>query len=404
MSTSILYHAFEIREYVYMRTRHKDGSTVFEVERGDLRRLRCPQCRSYDVTRKGIVVRRLRMEPIGMRQNFLEVSIQRVACAACGVTRQVSLPFADPRSSYTRRFERYALELSKVMTIGDVASHLGISWDTVKEFQKRYLRKRFEKPKVGKLKLLAVDEIHVGKLTFLTVVMDLKTGAVVFVGDGKDSEALAPFWQRLKRARARIQAVAMDMGRAFIHAVRRNLPEATIVFDHFHVIKLFNERLSQLRRDEQKKADDQGKEVLKGTRWLLLKRPRNLDDERNEAERLREALEANQSLATAYYMKEDLGRIWRQMDRESAAFLLDDWIKRAVVSGIGMLVRFAKTLVAHREGVLAYYDFDGISTGPLEGMNNKIGLLQRRAYGFSDMEFFKLKIMALHEATAVLIG
>ncbi|MBF0628487.1 MAG: transposase, partial [Magnetococcales bacterium] len=85
------------------------------------------------------------------------------------------------------------------------------------------------------------------------------------------------------------------MGRAFIHAVRQNLLEAKIVFDHFHVIKLFNEKLSQLRRDEQKKADEQGKSVLKGTRWLLLKRPRNLDDERNEAERLREALEANQS-------------------------------------------------------------------------------------------------------------
>lgn len=242
MSTSLLYHAFGIREYVYECTRYEDGSTIFKVKRGDLRRLRCSQCRSYDVTKKGTVVRRLRMEPIGMRLSFLDVSIQRVACADCGVTRQVSLPFADPRSSYTRRFERYALELSQVMTIGDVASHLGISWDTVKEFQKRYFKKRFEKPKVGKLKWLAIDEIHVGKRTFLTVVMDLKTGAVVFVGDGKDGEALAPFWKRLNRAQTRIQAVAMDMGRAFIHAVRQNLPKATIVFDHFHVIKLFNEK------------------------------------------------------------------------------------------------------------------------------------------------------------------
>ncbi|MBF0182749.1 MAG: ISL3 family transposase, partial [Magnetococcales bacterium] len=219
MSTSLLYHAFGIREYVYVRTRYEDGCTIFVVERGDLRRLRCSQCHSYEVTKKGIVVRQLRMEPIGMRPSFLEVSIQRVACAACGVTRQVSLPFADSRSSYTRRFERYALELSRVMTISDVASHLGISWDTVKEFQKRNLKKRFGKLKLGKLKWLAIDEVHVGKRTFLTVVMDLKTGAVVFVGDGKDSEALTPFWQQLKRARTRIQAVAMDMGRAFIHAV-----------------------------------------------------------------------------------------------------------------------------------------------------------------------------------------
>lgn len=334
----------------------------------------------------------------------MEVPIQRVACAACGVIRQVELPFADARRSYTRRFERYALELSRVMTLGDVAAHLGICWDAVKDIQKRYLKRRFEKPKVGELKWLAVDEIHVGRKTFLTVVMDLKSGAVVFVGEGKDGKALAPFWKRLRRGRARIQAVAMDMGRAFVHAVRENLPQATIVFDHFHVIKLFNERLSQLRRSEHKKAEVQDKAVLKGTRWLLLKRPRHLDDERNELERLQEALRINQSLAAAYYMKEDLGRIWRQMDRESAAFWLDDWIKRAVASGIGMLVRFAKTLVSHREGILAYYDFDRISTGPVEGMNNKIGLMQRRAYGLSDMEFFKLKIMALHETTPVLIG
>lgn len=316
----------------------------------------------------------------------------------------MTLPFADVRRSYTRRFERYALELSRVMTIGDVAAHLGICWDAVKEIVKRDLKQRFDKPRVGKLKWLAIDEVHVGKKRFLTVVMDLKSGAVVYVGDGRDGEALTPFWKRLRRARAGIQAVAMDMGRAFVHAVRRNLPQAAIVFDHFHVIKLFNEKLAQLRRDEQKKAETSGKEVLKGTRWLLLKKPRHLDEKRDEIKRLREALRINQSLATAYYMKEDLGRIWRQMDQESAAFWLDDWSKRAVASGIGMLVRFAKTLSTHRDGILAFYEFDRISTGPLEGMNNKIGLMQRRAYGFADMEFFKLKIMALHETTPVLIG
>lgn len=403
MSTSLLYHAFGIREYVYVRTSYEYGHTIFEVE-PDLHRLRCPVCRSRNVTRKGQVKRRFRMEPIGKRQSFLDVAIQRVACVACGTVRQVNLPFADPRRTYTRRFERYALELSRVMSIEDVAKHLDIGWDAVKDILKRHLKKRFEKPKLGKLKWLAIDEIYVGKKRFLTVVMDLKTGAVVFVGDGKDGEALAPFWERLVRTRARIQAVAMDMGRAFIHSVRQHLPDATIVFDHFHVIKLFNEKLSQMRRDEQKKAETEDKEVLKGTRWLLLKKPRNLDDERNEVERLLEALRINQPLATAYYMKEDLGRIWRQEDKESAEFLLDDWIKRAVASGIGVLVRFAKTLSAHRNGILAYYDFSKISTGPLEGMNNKIGLMQRAAYGFSDMEFFKLKIMALHETTEVLVG
>lgn len=403
MSTSFLYHAFGIRGYEYAHTRYKHGQTIFRVEAGKFR-LRCPQCQSCQVTKKGQVLRLFRMEPIGMRPSFLEVPIQRVACVKCGIIRQVKLPFADAMARHTRRFERYALGLSRLMTIGDAANHLGVCWDTIKEIQKKYLRKRFDKPKLGKLKWLAIDEIYVGEKRFLTVVMDLKSGAVVFVGDGKGSDALDPFWKDLGQTKAKIQAVAMDMGRAYIHAVRLNLPEATIVFDHFHVIKLFNEKLAQLRRDEQKKAEAQDKDVLKGTRWLLLKKPRNLDDERNEVERLREALNLNQSLATAYYMKEDLGRIWRQMDKESAEFLLDDWIKQAAASGVGMLMRFAKTLTTHRDGILAFYDFGRISTGPLEGMNNKIGLMQREAYGFSDMEFFKLKIKSLHETKRAVIG
>ena len=403
MSTSLLYHAFGIHAYEYVRTRQEKGQTFFVV-RPKLSRLRCPDCRSRDVTRKGQTVRRFRMVPIGLRRVFLEVPIQRITCAVCGIIKQVKLPFADNRRSYTRRFERYALELLRLMSISDVSEHLGICWDAIKDIHKRHLEKRYGKPKLGDLKWLAVDEIYVGKKHFLTVVMDLESGAVVFVGDGKDGASLIPFWKRLKRSGAKIKAVAMDMGRAFIRAVREHLPKASIVFDHFHVIKLFNEKLAQLRRSEQKKAEEQGKEVLKGTRWLLLKRPRNLDEKRDEVRRLREALHLNQDLATAYYMKEGLGRIWRQIDKESADFLLDDWIKQAVASGVGMLERFAKTLIKHRQGILAYYDFNRLSTGPLEGMNNKIGLMQRRAYGYADMEYFKLKIMALHKASPVLVG
>lgn len=335
---------------------------------------------------------------------FLEVPIQRVACAACGIIRQVKLPFANKRRSYTRRFERYALALLRLMSIADVAEHLGVCWDTIKEIHKRHLGKKYGKPKLGRLKWLAIDEVHVGKKRFLSVVMDLKSGSVVFVGEGRDGACLEPFWRRLKRSGATVEAVAVDMGPAFLRAVRKHLPQVAIVFDHFHVVKLFNEKLAQLRRTEQKKAEEQDKAVLKGTRWLLLKRPRNLDESRDEAKRLQEALQVNQSLATAYYMKEDLGQVWRQMDKESAAFLLDDWIKRALASGIGMLKRFANTLTRHREGILAYYDFSRLSTGPLEGMNNKIGLMQRRAYGYADMDYFKLRIMALHETTAILVG
>jgi len=153
------------------------------------------------------------------------------------------------------------------MTIQDVARHLGVSWDVIKDIEKRNLRKHFAHPKLRKLKRIAIDEISVGKgHRYLTIVLDLGSGAVVFVGDGKGSEALAPFWTRLKRSRAKIKAVAIDMSPAYISAVMENLPEATIVFDHFHVIKLFNEKLSDFRRALYHQATTaMGKAVLKGT-------------------------------------------------------------------------------------------------------------------------------------------
>jgi transposase len=139
------------------------------------------------------------------------------------------------------------------------------------------------------------------------------------------------------------------------------------------------------------------------TRWLLLKNPENLDNRRREPERLAEALRLNEPLALAYYMKEDLRQIWAQSDKAAAAAFLDDWIARAEASGIPMLHKFAKTMAMHRYGIVAYYDYP-ISTGPLEGTNNKIKTMKRQAYGFRDSEFFKLKILALHETRYALVG
>ena len=289
------------------------------------------------------------------------------------------------------------------MTILDVARHLGVSWDVVKDIQKRDLSRRYAKPKLKGLRQIAIDEIAVAKgHRYLTVVLDLESGAVVFVGEGKGGDALKPFWRRLRRCRAKIEAVAMDMSPAYHDAVSTHLSEATIVYDHFHVIKLFNDKLSDLRRSLYHKAQDEQKKVLKGSRWLLLKAAENLDPQRNEEARLEEALKLNKPLAMAYYLKEDLRQFWDQSGKRFAGAFLNDWIRRAEASGVKMLQQMAKTLESRRSGLLAYYDYP-ISTGPLEGTNNKIKTMKRQAYGFRDQEFFKLKILAIHEAKYALV-
>jgi transposase len=404
MSTSLLYHAFSVRGYEYVRTEYLDGDVIFTIQQPK-KSLRCSVCGSREVEPHGYVERRFHSLPIGGHHTFITLPIPRVFCRNCTLTRQTRIDFANARRTYTKAFERFALELSGCMTIQDVAHHLGVSWDIIKDIQRRDLQRRFAKPKLKDLSLIAIDEISVAKgHRYLTVVLDLKSGAVVFVGDGKGADALRPFWKRLRGSKAKIEAVAMDMSAAYRQAVTKHLSDAVIVFDHFHVIKLFNEKLTGLRRQLYRKASTElNRQILKGTRWLLLKNSENLDPERNERQRLEVALKLNRPLATAYYLKEDLRQFWSQVDKESADTFLNDWIARARASGIKVLKTFAKTLSSHREGLLAYYDHR-ISSGPLEGTNNKIKTMKRQAYGFRDHEFFKLKIMAIHQARYALVG
>ena len=401
ISTSLLYHGWGIRNYTYRRTAYVDEGIEFHIEQE--KNFQCAACGSRRVVGRGQAIRRFKAPPIGFKRVTVVLPVQRVECRDCGVVRQVKIEFADQRRSYTHAFERYALELSLQTTIQAAAAHLGVSWDVIKDIQKRYYKSKFGRPNLSALRCLAIDEISIGGHRYLTIVMDLETGAVVFVGSGKGIEALTPFWPRLKRAGCKIEAVAMDMGPAYIAAVQENLPEAAIVFDHFHVIKLFNEKLSDLRRELHRQATVMRKEVLKGTRWLLLKNPENLDPAKDERRRLDEALKLNQPLATAYYMKEDLRLFWHQKDKPTAQLFLRDWVHRAWSSGITMLRKLANTIGAKRTGLLAYYDYR-ISSGKLEGFNNKIKTMQRQAYGFRDQEFFILKIFALHTVKYALVG
>lgn len=404
MSNSLLYHGFGVRGYRYEKTEYREGTVTFTISQPP-ESYRCPECDSEEVIGRGRHYRRFRTLPIGKKPAYLAFWVPRVECRRCGAVRQVKIRFADERVSYTRAFERYALELSRFMTIKDVARHLQVSWDVIKGIQKRYLRRRFGNPKLKHLKQIAIDEVSVGRrYRYVTIVLDLESGTVVHVGEGKGGDALTEFWKRLRRSRAQVEAVATDMSPAYIDAVSTYLPEATLVFDRFHVVKLYNEKLTELRRAVYHDLTDSlEKKALKGIRWVLLKRSENLDPSRNEPQRLEEALRLNTPLAIAYYLKEELTEIWEQDDEEEAEALLMDWILYAESTGIRMLHQFARTLRFHARGILAWYDYP-ISTGPLEGTNTKIGTMKRRAYGFRDPEFLRLKILGIHETKYALVG
>ncbi len=411
MSRSLLYSMFGVKgAFRYQATDYEAGAATFRIASvSDA--LRCPCCGGREVIRRGVVLRRIRTLPIGSRPTWIQLNVQRVWCVQCRRVQQIALPFADPFKSYTRAFERYVLDLLQYATIQDVATHLQVSWGTVKAIQKQHLQRRKERSSLKGLRQIAIDELCVGKGHFLTLVLDLESGAVVYVGEGKSAASLEPFWRRLEQTGTdlKIQAVAMDFSAAYQLAVRENLPDATLVFDHFHLIQLYNQKLVQLRQALQREASETlQKAVLKNSRWLLLKSPENLSEipgknGKHEKQRLQELLALNQPLAVAYFLKEDLRQFWCHASKAAAEQHLKLWIAQAQGSGIAMLMQFAKFLQAHQSGLLAWYDYP-ISTGPLEGTNNKIKTMQRQAYGYRDHEFFKLKILFLHQAKLKLVG
>jgi len=360
ISTSLLYHAFGIRGYQQTRMVFADGVVRFHVQPNE-KTVCCSDCGSRDVIRRGSKDREFRAAPIGAKPTLIVANLPRLECRQCGIVRQIRVGFSQPRRSFTNGWAKYALELTQCMTIKDVADQLGVSWDVIKEIKKSYLQKHFSTPSLKEVRRIAIDEICIGKgHRYLTLVMDLDSGAIVFVGEGKSADSLRPFWSRLKRKRGQIDAVAMDMSAAYISAVKAHLPNAAIVFDHFHVVKLMNEKLTQLRRQLFQAASWEQRSVLKGSRWLLLKNPENLVESRDEPSRLQDALALNSPLATAYYLKEDLRQFWDQSFRLSAQLFLWSWCTRATSTGLRPLMTIAKTLLALQEGLLNYYEPDHV--------------------------------------------
>ena len=235
----------------------------------------------------------------------------------------------------------------------------------------------------------------------MTVVIDLEGGQILWVAKGRGSDAVRKFFRKLRLARARVEAVACDMSAAYWSAVLKYLPGVDVVFDHFHIIKLANEKIDELRRALQREAGILERRFIKGTRYLLLMGEENLPEQKRAA--LDQALRFNEPLSVAYYLKEELRWLWSQPTHAQMRKYLDAWCAQALESGIAQMISLAKTLRGHATGILNYFKH-GISTGKLEGINNKIKTLKRKAYGYRDETFFILKLYSLHESKFTLTG
>ena len=409
-NTSYLHHVYQIRGFKHVSTQYAGDDVLFHIQHADSH-IRCPKCRTAGVVKNGTRKRTFRLPPAGHRRLSVTIPVQRIACRQCRFDGQLPLAFAEPGTSYSKGFARYARELLRFGTIDHVAKHLGVGWDMIKDIHKADLRNRFGKPPLKSLSAIAIDEFYAGpKTRYYTFVLDLKSGAVVYVGKGKGAEALEGFWKRLRPYKDNIAAVAMDLSPAFISAVRENLPKADLVFDPFHVMKLMNDKLDQLRRELWNNAPAESGIFIKNSRWILLKGNENLSakpdpkhDNKTERQRLEEALAYNRPLAAAYYLKEALRLLWGQTDKSAGQAYLESWLDKAEASGIGHMAKMAESLRRHQDGILAYFDHR-ITSGPMEAVNARIRVMQRQTYGLRDREFFALKVKSLHECAARLVG
>lgn len=360
------------------------------------RRMHCSGCGQAVSKVHDHVERWIQDLPILDAQTHLLVWRRRVRCPRCGPKLE-ALPWLDRYSRVTRRLAQSVGRLCEVASLKHVARFFGLGWWTVKSIDKQYLREKLGPADLSGVEIVAMDEIAIHKgHSYATVIVEPHVKRVLWVGRGRSKASIRPFFQLLGKDRCRrLKAVAMDMNGAYETEVRAWCPQAEIVYDLFHVVaKYGREVLDPVRRDEaQRVAGNQAeRRVIKGSRWLLLRNRQNIKRQEDRI-RLDELLAANRNLLKVYLLKDDLKHLWDYHYPKAAKRFWADWYRRAMQSGIEHLRRFARRLRPYVAGILAHCRYR-LHTSLLEGINNKIKVIKRMAYGFRDEEYFFLKIRA----------
>ena len=304
------------------------------------------------------------------------------------------VPFVDKGNRYTVRFCRLVSGLCRHMSISAVSNHLDLRWETVKNMDKFYLENTLpalDPSQLKEHKYLGVDEVARAKgHDYMTVIYDMASGHLIGVETGRTADVLSNFLMRIPQETAgKIEAVAMDMSLSYQKAVRDCLPKADIVFDRFHVMQNYSKAIGNQRRIEFRKATRQGKELLKGTHYLLLKNADKLND--TQTEKLQILLKENANMNTLYVLKEQLQALWSAEDYKQMQEELEQWCLMAEQSNMIYLKKFAKSLRKHREGICNFAKHK-LTSARIEAGNVGIGMIRKRARGIRDTDYFKLKI------------
>ena len=332
----------------------------------------------------------------GATRIYHEFEYRRVACPRCKAVKRETLSWLAQSARFTQRFEDRIGELCREMSVTRVAELNNLSWDQVWRMEKSYMRRLLERhPPSEHLRAIGIDEISVRKgHAYVIVVADLDQRRPIWLGgQGRTEEDLQHFFDQMGPERCKsIELAVMDMWKAFRNATRKNAPGAQIVYDKFHVMRHLSDALDQVRRSEYKRVNDKERKFIKGQRYTLLSHQANLDLEGQRA--LRALLKANKRLHKAYLLKESFGQLWDYKNPLWARKFFESWKSQLRWQRLKPFEKFAAMIERHWDGIVSYCHPDHkVSLGFMEGVNNKIRVIQRRAYGIKDQEYLMLKVI-----------
>jgi transposase len=327
---------------------------------------------------------------------LLELEVRRVACRTCGAVKREWLDFLASNPRFTKRFAFYVGRRCRQASIRDVASELKLGWDTIKALEMQYMRAQIERAGGPAPSVIGIDEIAVRKgHSYRIVVSDLgRKRPIWFGGDDRSEASMAQFYAWLGPEKSsKIKLIVMDMWKPFRNVARNAAPQAAILFDKFHVMRHLGEALDKVRKAEYARLSGKDRRFIKGQKYTLLSHRDNLTlDGRRSLALL---LAANKRLNTAYLLKEAFGQLWDYRREGWARRFFDNWRASLKWQRLEPYERFAEMIDRHWDGIAAYCRSENkVSLGFVEGVNNKIRVFQRRAYGLKDQEYLRLKVLS----------
>lgn len=326
---------------------------------------------------------------------YLDVEVRRVFCRSCGKVKQETLPWLAGNPFYTKRFAWHVGRRCRDSSISDVARELRLNWKTVKALEKEYMEEQLRRAGMPGPKAIGIDEISIRKgHTYRIVVSDLIRQRPIWFGGVDRSEAsMDLFYRDLGEKKTKgIRLAVMDMWRPFESSTMNNAPQAAILYDKFHIMRHLGKALDTVRKQEYKRLSGKDRAFIKGQKYTLLSRQENLTLEGRQS--LKKLLAANKRLNTAYVLKESFSQLWEYRTEGWARRFFENWKASLKWQRLKPYEEFASLVERHWEGIAAHITAEEkVSLGFVEGLNNKIRVIQRRAYGLHDEEYLRLKVL-----------